>query len=148
MRKVLTVFSFLILFSTSAFGQTDTDYAKTLRKMFEVSGTEQTFQTVIKQMFTMFKQQYAAVDAETWKELENEFSKTSLDDLTVMLVPVYEKYMTEADLKELIKFYESPVGQKFAKSTPLITQESMQIGQQWGMAIGEKFAEKMKERGY
>ncbi|WP_299099453.1 DUF2059 domain-containing protein [uncultured Winogradskyella sp.] len=148
MRKVLTVFSFLILFSTSAFGQVETDYAKTLRKMFEVSGTEQTFQTVIKQMFSMFKQQYSAVDAETWEELEAEFSDTSLDDLTAMLVPVYEKYMTEADLKELIKFYESPVGQKFAKSTPLITQESMQIGQQWGMAIGEKFAEKMRERGY
>lgn len=147
MRKILVAFSFLILLSTPVFGQ-DTDYAKTLRKMFEVSGTEQTFQAAIKQMFTMYKQQFKEIDTETWVELESEFSDTSLDDLTVMLVPVYEKYMTEADLKELIIFYESPVGQKYAKSIPLITQESMQVGQQWGMVIGEKFAKKMEERGY
>lgn len=147
MRKILVAFSFLILLSTPVFGQ-DTDYAKTLRKMFEVSGTEQTFQAAIKQMFTMYKQQFTEIDTETWVELESEFSDTSLDDLTVMLVPVYEKYMTEADLKELITFYESPVGQKYAKSIPLITQESMQVGQQWGMVIGEKFAKKMEERGY
>ena len=65
-----------------------------------------------------------------------------------MLVPVYLKYMTKEDLEEMIKFYQTPVGSKFAKSTPLIMQESMQVGQKWGMKIGEDFKKKMKEKGY
>jgi hypothetical protein len=71
-----------------------------------------------------------------------------MTDLVKMLVPVYKKHLTLADVEGLITFYKSPVGQKFAKKTPMITQESMQIGQQWGMVIGQKFADKMKEKGY
>lgn len=81
-------------------------------------------------------------------EFEEEFAKTSIDDLTEMLVPVYKKYMTKEDLKELIEFYETPVGRKFAEYTPIIMQESMQIGQQWGLKIGQDFERKMMERGY
>ena len=55
---------------------------------------------------------------------------------------------TKEDLEEFIKFYQTPVGKKFAKNTPFIMQESMQIGQQWGMKIGENFKNKMKEKGY
>ena len=56
--------------------------------------------------------------------------------------------MTLEDLKEIIRFYQTPVGQKFAKSTPLIMQESMQIGQQWGMKLGLEITKKLEEKGY
>ena len=148
MTKVLTVFSFLVLLSFSTYGQTDKEYSKTLNKMFEVSGTEESYQAAIKQMFTMFKQQYSNVETTIWDDMEKEFSQTSMNDLTEMLVPVYSKYMTKDDLEELIKFYQTPVGKKFAKNTPLIMQESIQIGQQWGMKIGQDFKKKMEEKGY
>ena len=80
--------------------------------------------------------------------VRKEFLNTSLDDLVEMLVPVYSKYMTQGDLEKLIEFYQTPVGKKYAKSTPMITQESMQVGQQWGMKIGQEFEKKMKEKGY
>ncbi len=148
MKKVLTVFSFLVLICGSSFGQVNKEYSKVLKKMFEVSGTEESYQVGITQMFTMFKQQYSSVESDVWDDLEKEFSKTSLNDLTEMLVPVYSKYLTLEDLQELIRFAETPVGKKFAKNTPLIMQESMQIGQQWGMKIGQDFEKKMKEKGY
>lgn len=148
MTKVLAVFSIAFLMSISSFAQADQEYSKTLKKLFEVSSTEETYQAAITQMFTMFKQQYDDVDETIWTDLEKEFSSTSLDELTKMLVPVYKKHLTQEDLNELIKFYESSVGQKFAKSTPLIMQESMQIGQEWGRKIGQEFAEKMQKRGY
>lgn len=148
MAKALKLFSFIALLSISSYGQVDEDYSKALTKMFEVSGTEETYQSVTKQMFSMFKQQYANVDVKIWKELEQDFAKTSINDLTEMLAPIYAKYMTKGDLEAMIEFYQSPVGIKFAKNTPFIMQESMQVGQQWGMKIGEDFAKKMKERGY
>ncbi|MCP4265050.1 MAG: DUF2059 domain-containing protein [Candidatus Brocadiaceae bacterium] len=84
-----------------------------LKKMFEVSGTEESYKVGITQMFTMFKQQYSSVESDVWDDLEKEFSKTSLNDLTEMLVPVYSKYLTLEDLQELIRFAETPVGKKF-----------------------------------
>lgn len=148
MTKILSIIVFIVLFSTTVFGQAEKEYGKALKRMFEVSGTEKSYDAVIKQMFTIFKQQYPDVKMEVWNDLEKEFAKTSIDDLTKMLVPVYSKYMTKEDLKELIKFYQTDVGKKFAKNTPLIMQESMQIGQQWGMKIGQDFEKKMKEKGY
>ena len=71
-----------------------------------------------------------------------------MDELADMLAPVYEKHMTENDLKKIIEFYQTPVGKKYAEKTPLITQESMQVGQQWGMRIGQKVMERLKEKGY
>jgi len=148
MKKLLTVFALLLLISASSFGQIEKGYSKTLKKMFEVSGTEQTYQVAITHIFTMFKDVYPAVEQEVWDGLEKEFSSRSINELTEMLVPVYAKYMTRDDLKDLIKFFETPVGKKFAKNTPFIMEESMLIGQEWGKKIGEDFAKKMEEKGY
>ncbi|MCK4677882.1 MAG: DUF2059 domain-containing protein [Bacteroidales bacterium] len=148
MKKIISILTLLLVFTTISFGQVDTNYSKTLKKMFEVSGTEESYKAIITQLITMFKQQYSDVSAEIWDELANEFVKTSLNDLVDMLVPIYKKYLTQNDLEELIKFYHTPVGKKFAKNTPLIIQESMQVGQQWGVKMGQEFEKKMKEKGY
>jgi uncharacterized protein len=83
-----------------------------------------------------------------WSGFEKEFSKTSMDELVDMLAPVYQKHMTENDLKKIIEFYQTPVGKKYAEKTPVIMQESMQVGQQWGMKMGQAFQDKLKARGY
>ncbi|TCO08230.1 DUF2059 domain-containing protein [Natronoflexus pectinivorans] len=148
MIKKFFAIAVFILAGMTAIGQEGCDYSKTLKKMFEVSGTEASYQTAIKQMISMFKHQYPNVGTKVWTELEKEFLKTSMDELTEMLVPVYSKYMSIADLQDIIKFYESPAGLKFAESTPLIMEESMQIGQAWGMKLGQEFTKRMEEKGY
>lgn len=148
MNKKFLVLALFLTISTATFGQVDKEYTQTLKKMFEVSGSEESYQSAIKQMLNMYKQQYSNVKAEVWAELEKEFLKTSLDNLTTMLAPVYQKYMNLEDLRELIKFYQTPTGKKFAQNTPLIVQESMQVGQEWGKKVGQDFAQKMKEKGY
>lgn len=148
MKKIILIIALTITSYSVSFGQVDENYVKTLKTMFKVTGSEETYRTVIKQMFTMFKEQYSNVEEKTWVELEKEFQKTSINDLVRMLAPVYVKYLNQEELRELIDFYSSPVGKKIAQSTPLITQESMQIGQEWGKKIGEEFVQKMKKKGY
>jgi len=148
MKKIFLIIVLFVSVGVSAFGQTDSKYRQTLKKMFEVSGSEESYQTAIKQLFTMYKQQYPNVDPSMWDDFEKEFTVVSIKELTEMLVPVYSKYLSIDDLQDLIKFYETPVGKKFAKSTPPIMQESMQIGQQWGMKMAQDFQKKMKEKGY
>jgi uncharacterized protein len=79
-----------------------------------------------------------------WDEFQKEIDPNKL---TEMCIPPYEKHLSHDDVKELIKFYESPVGQKLVKVQPQIMQECMQIGQKWGEEIGQKVVAKMKEKG-
>lgn len=146
-KKFLTIVV-LIIVSLSVFGQSDKEYSKTLKRMFEVSGSEETYQSVIAQMFTMLKQQHPDVESSVWDEFEKEFLKTSIDDLVEMLAQVYSKYLTIADLEDLIGFYETPIGKKFAQNSPLIMQESLQVGQEWGRKIGQEIKKKIKEKGF
>ncbi len=148
MKKTLITLAFAFAIISTSFAQADAAYTRSLKKMFEASGTEQTFETAITQMMGMFKQQMPDVDASLWDDMEKEFLKTSINDLVEMLAPVYIKYMTQEDLDEMIRFYQSPVGKKFAKNTPLIMQESMQVGEQWGQQIGVKMEQRLKEKGY
>jgi len=80
--------------------------------------------------------------------LQQEFLRTSVDDLVAMLVPVYQKHMTIEDLRGLVEFYETPLGKKFITSTPAIMEESMQVGQAWGMKLGQELSKRLEERGY
>ncbi|WP_026631531.1 DUF2059 domain-containing protein [Dyadobacter alkalitolerans] len=148
MRK--SWYTLLLVLSCVTFSnaQGNTEYKAKLKKMFEASGSEKSYKVAIEQMFTMFKQQKTTVPDSIWKQFEGEFLKTSLDDLVEMLEPVYVKSLTQDDLQQLIAFYETPVGKKYASKTPIIMQESMQVGQQWGRKIAMEFQEKLKAKGY
>ena len=148
MKKLSAILFLTLATCTWTSAQSADPYVQTLSRMFEVSGTENVYKSVITQVFGMFKQQYSQVDPTIWEELEAEFMQTSMDEIVEMLVPVYEKHLSQDDLQTVIDFYMTDIGKKFAEKTPLITQESMQIGQAWGQKIGEEFAKKMEERGY
>ncbi len=96
----------------------------------------------------MIKGQYTDISGELWERIETEFMQTSLTELSEMLIPVYQKHMTIEDLDAVIAFYESPAGVKYAQKTPFIMQESMQVGSQWGLKIGNDLVEKLNEEGY
>ena len=65
-----------------------------------------------------------------------------------MAVPIYAKYLTHEEIKDLLRFYESPSGAKFVSVLPQITQESMLAGQTWGANIGERALRKLQEKGF
>ena len=146
MKKILPLF--LLIFSSATFAQSSTTYKTTLKQMLESAGTEAVFKTAIKQMFDMYRSQKTNVPEEVWNAAEAEFNKSSMEELIDMLTPVYEKHFTEADLKKVIEFYQTPAGKKYAEKAPLLMEESMQIGQQWGMKVGQRLAENLKAKGY
>ena len=149
MKKLILVLSFAIVANMSFRAQNvPAEYTKALKEMFELNGTEETFMTAIDQMMEMFESSREDVPSELWKALGDEFNKTSLNELVDMLAPVYFKYMTLDEILQITAFYKTPAGKKLAISTPAITQESMQLGQQWGMKIGQKVEDRLREKGY
>ena len=104
MKKIIFALVFTLFLSSVSDAQTNKHYSKTLKKMFEASGAEESYKAVTVQMFEIFKKNYTNVQEEIWSDMEKEFLKTSLNDMVELLVPVYEKYMTESDLEAFINF--------------------------------------------
>ncbi|MGA9856039.1 MAG: DUF2059 domain-containing protein [Gammaproteobacteria bacterium] len=55
--------------------------------------------------------------------------------LVEMLVPIYAQYYTDADVRQMIAFYKTPLGQKIIQNNPEIAHASMQDGEQWGKDV-------------
>jgi len=49
----------------------------------------------------------------------------NVNEIIPRLVPVYDKYFSEDELKELIAFYKGATGRKLIKVMPLIMEDSM-----------------------
>jgi hypothetical protein len=147
MKKTILAI-FLALSTTLSFSQDNSSYKSSLKKMIQVSGSEVAYKGIVNQMVSMFKQQQSNAPAEFWDEFAAEMNKDAVGQLVDMLTPIYQKHLTEADLQSVISFYETPAGKKFAEKTPLITQESMLAGQEWGKQIGARVIEKLQAKGY
>ena len=63
------------------------------------------------------------------------------DSLTERVIPIYDKYLTTDDLKGLLDYYHSPLGQRMLKALPEVTRES----QATGFALGQKAAQETME---
>ncbi|WP_432711992.1 DUF2059 domain-containing protein [Pedobacter sp.] len=149
MKKITLLLALFLLTVSSAYSQqTATTYKETLDKMMEVSGSKPTYKAAIVQIVSSFKAQKPDVPEDVWLDFEKTFIKAATDDLLNLLLPIYQKHIPEADLKNIIAFYETPTGKKFAAKSPLIMQESMQVGQEWGIKIGKDFSERLKEKGF
>jgi uncharacterized protein len=63
------------------------------------------------------------------------------DSLNEQMIPIYDKYLTADDLKGLLDYYRSPLGQRMLKVMPEVTRES----QAAGFALGQKAAQQTME---
>lgn len=65
-------------------------------------------------------------------------SKADTQQLLDQIVPLYDKYLSDQEVKDLIQFYRSPLGQKTAQVMPKLTAEAEEVGQKWGEALGRQ----------
>jgi hypothetical protein len=73
-------------------------------------------------------------------------SKINVDALLDLVIPVYDKYLSDDDIKGLIQFYQTPLGQKAISVLPKLTSESQAQGEMLGQKMGrESMAEVLAE---
>lgn len=124
------------------------DYEKDLEKFLSINGSTETYNIVYEQILTQLKMSKPGVPDSVWSNLKTEVFDNEVNELTKKMVPLYKKHFTHEDVKELINFYESPIGKKLVTKTPLLTQESMQFSQQWGMDLIGNINGWLSEKGY
>lgn len=133
---------FIFLFSFSSFGQSAYTKIDDIRKFLVVGGTEANLKVGMQTMIPMMKKSssYSELSDEFWDGFMKEIDYKELIEL---YVPIYDKYYTHQEIKDLILFYESPTGKKTVEKMPLIMAESMTLGQKLGEKLGQKVLEKM-----
>jgi hypothetical protein len=79
------------------------------------------------------------------------FSKR-LDELTDLVAQVYARNFTVDEMHDIQAFYQTPTGQKAREKMPLVSQQSMIVGQQWGKALSgdlrDRITEELRKRGH
>ena len=63
-------------------------------------------------------------------------SKIDTKALIDLIVPIYDKYLSDEDVRGLIAFYGTPLGQKTIDTLPKIMGEAQDAGRKWGEALG------------
>jgi hypothetical protein len=95
------------------------------------------------------------VDQATLAELRKEFERIQKENLAVVMQdapPIYARFFTAAELKELAAFYRTPIGRKALKVLPQVmgefTQTMMPRLQEVQRKTQASFERVLREKGY
>jgi uncharacterized protein len=121
-----------------------------IRQLLQLTGTTD---AVAGQMGQMAEQLKPLVEnslppGERRHEIAEAFTKrfrarANSEALTKLMIPIYAKYLTDDDVKSLIRFYESPAGQRLLKVMPQMMKESGEAGREWGTNLATEIVEEM-----
>lgn len=134
MKKLF--FSLLLCVSFTITAQETSASQEKAVALIKASGGDRAFEDAISQIG-------ASVSSEN-KEAYNTEAKATLDEIYTKLGTLYTEEFTDAELDELIKFYDTELGKKLSEKQYLISQKAMMIGQTWGMQVGaiaQKYAQ-------
>jgi hypothetical protein len=77
-------------------------------------------------------------------DMQKAFEKEGIPYITAEAIKLYVKHYTEEELKAMVDFYKSPVGQSIISKQGAVMEEMMLIGAKWGeeyakKVIGDKY---------
>jgi hypothetical protein len=128
------------------------------KQIVELKGARQLFTPLVRGVVEKVKDQFMQTNFMWGKDLNEVAAKLEkdyaprVDELVDMAARIYASHFTEAELKQLLAFYQSPVGRKAIIEEPKALDESMASGGNWGDALADevvvKIRDEMKKRGH
>ena len=125
MKKIILV-AFVALFSFTVNAQDKDQFTKDTEKLMVIL-MKPSFKPVIKQFSSMV--------SDDKKEAFKKDVEATMPELYSKMAKLYMEEFTHDEIKELLKFYATPVGKKMAEKSGDMSQKGMMIGQSWGMKI-------------
>ncbi len=122
-----------------------------IRNLLELTGSKdlvvQMIDTGLEQMRSNFTR--ALPQNDRAKKFTDAFAekfrgKLNADLFVDRMVPIYDKYFSVEDVKGLLKFYGTPLGQRAIKVLPQITRESQAVGFELGKKAASDTIEELK----
>ncbi|AXG74274.1 DUF2059 domain-containing protein [Flavobacterium arcticum] len=125
MKKLFFAFAF-ILIAQLGFAQ-DAAFKADVKKLLDLSGATGQMDVAKKQVISM-------VPADKQEAFTKEF-EASLQPVLEIQQNFYLTEFTHDEVKQIIKFYESPAGKKMAQKAAKLTEVTMPIIQEWSMEL-------------
>lgn len=72
--------------------------------------------------------------------------EANIGTFVASIVPLYHRYFTAEEIKGMIAFYSTDLGQKAINAMPGLLSESMVVAQKWGESIDPVIAERVRAR--
>lgn len=130
----------------------------TARELLALKRGDVVFQPIIVGVIETVKNVFVPTNPQLGKEL-NEVAlqlrkeyEVKQSELLNEVAKVYAEHFTETELKGLVTFYKSPLGQKMVNEEPGIIDESLRRAQTWGDALSsqvmDRFRDEMKKKGH
>jgi hypothetical protein len=128
------------------------------KQIVELKGARQLFTPLVRGVVEKVKDQFMQTNFMWAKDL-NEVAATlekdyapRVEELVDLSARIYASHFTEAELKQLLTFYQSPLGRKAIVEEPKALDESMASGGNWGENLSDevlvRMRDEMKKRGH
>jgi hypothetical protein len=109
-----------------------------IRRMIDAMGGKKLMEDMKSQMYAQVKPLVMKdlPPGERGQKIEDAFAQKfrvrfKTAELLEQVIPIYDKYFTDEDIQGLIQFYQSPLGQRFAKAMPQASAESAALSLAW-----------------
>ncbi|WP_286923274.1 DUF2059 domain-containing protein [Flavobacterium sp. UBA4197] len=126
MKKIVLTFAF-VLATQIGMAQTNEAFKKDVLKVIDVTGSAGQMKLVKDQIIKMIpKEKQAAFLVEFEATLPSLYDK---------IANVYMQEYTHDDIKQILKFYETPIGKKMTEKAGVIAEKNMTASQEWGSSL-------------
>jgi hypothetical protein len=122
-----------------------------IRSLMELIGAHDQVQDAVNNSSEQFKEKLLATvpnndkgQAFVTSFVESYQKKFDVDQLTEQVLAIYDKHYTDDEIKTLLQFYGSPVGQKFAAETPKIVREIQAASRTTGAKAAKEALQALK----
>ncbi|MBW4612409.1 MAG: DUF2059 domain-containing protein [Desmonostoc vinosum HA7617-LM4] len=123
----------------------DPEKINNIKKLLEITGSRNLFQKITSQLIGTMKTEYPDVPQKFWDSFIAELKP---DDMINEIIPIYSKYYTNEEIKQIIQFYQTPVGKKTITILPQLSSESAAIGVRYGKEAAQRAIQKLEAEGY
>ncbi len=118
-----------------------------IHKLLELDGTINNIEKIITQTIEYQKQSNFGISDNYWEALEEKVSKKSLDELKLIVAPIYSKNYKETEVDNLITFFSSRTGKLITEKLPIILEELNLPLMQWSQNLGSYVIEEIENKG-
>ena len=124
MRKIFITFCLMAMMAVSSFSlkAQDRQYVEAVKEYLEVSNAKQTMITTLVETYESMKLPVTNVG-----DMTREIIEVIWPGYTEDMAKVMYKYYTIDDLRQIIDFYKTPAGRKFAEYSPAAAKEATQM---------------------
>ncbi len=112
-----------------------------IAKQFASASSQQIFQLLKASSPEIPDRALAVMDRELMALFSEKMSAPG--GLMDQAIPVYAKYFTHQEIRELLAFYQTPIGKKAILVLPKVVNESMMAGQRWGQSLGPEIEKRV-----